>query len=244
MSIFRPLTGSPLIRTIAREIIVAYIRFVHLTSRVTVTGTEDRDRLNAQGQTFLIPLWHNRIAMMPYAWVEEIGRLWVIASAHRDGQLVSGSLGRFGFGVVLVDSKKGGSGPTRQMIKLLSQGQCIGITPDGPRGPRMRVRTGTILLAAMAQVPMVPVTYSVTRRRMLNSWDRFVVPLPFSRIEVHWGKAIQPPARGDKDAVEAARLALETSLTQLGDQCDMACGVDPISPAPEQGQEHPQEGSM
>ncbi|MEQ8602981.1 MAG: lysophospholipid acyltransferase family protein [Marivibrio sp.] len=217
--------------SIAREIIVWYIRFVYLTSRFDLAGQEARDALKAQGRPFLIALWHNRIAMMPYAWKEETRALTVLASAHRDGRLVSEGLGRFGFSAVPVDSRRGGSGPTREILRLLKQGKCVGITPDGPRGPRMRLRGGMITIAAMAQVPIVPVAYSATRRRLLGSWDRFILPLPFSRLVCLWGDPIDPPPRGDADAFERVRELVERRMTDLSDECDRRCGVSPIPPA-------------
>jgi len=218
--------------SIAREIIVWYIRFVRLTSRFEMEGQDRRDALKAQGRPFIIALWHNRIAMMPYAWEEETSALTVLASAHRDGRLVSEGLGRFGFAAIPVDSRQGGPGPTRQALRLLKQGKCVGITPDGPRGPRMRLRGGMITIAAMAQTPIVPVAYSATRRRVLGSWDRFILPLPFSRLVCLWGEPIDPPPRGDADAHERVRRLAEQRMTELSDACDRLCGV-PLIPAAE-----------
>lgn len=217
---------------IAREIIIWYIRLVRLTSSWRISGYESRDALKAADQPFIIALWHNRIAMMPYAWASETHNLTVMASAHRDGRLVIEGLGRFGFDAVPVDSRRGGSGPTRQVLRLLQQGKCVGITPDGPRGPRMRLRGGMITIAAMAQVPIVPVAYSASRRRLLRSWDRFVLPLPFSRMVCLWGEPIAPPPRGDAQAFERVRQEVEARITELTNECDRRCGVETIAPAP------------
>lgn len=217
---------------VAREIIIWYIRFVRLTSRFTIEGTGPRDALKADGRPFIIALWHNRIAMMPYAWSKETQNLTVMASAHRDGRLVIEGLGRFGFAAVPVDSRQGGSGPTRQVLRLLKEGKSVGITPDGPRGPRMRLRGGMITIAAMAQVPIVPVAYSASHRKILRSWDRFLLPLPFSRMVCLWGEPIGPPPRGDAQAFERVRREVEARITELTNECDRRCGVETIAPAP------------
>ena len=229
---FRRISRSSWAHAITREFIVWYIRTVHLTSRWVIEGTEDRDRLHAEGQPFLIALWHNRIGMMPFAWESETPNLTVMASAHRDGRLVIDGLGRFGFSAIPIDSRKGGSGPTRQVLRLLRQGKCVGITPDGPRGPRMRLRPGMTQLAALAQVPVIPVAYGVSRRKVLSSWDRFIVPLHFSRGIILWGEAIAPPPRDDEAAMAKTSEAIESALIQLSDECDRRCGVAPIPPAP------------
>lgn len=236
---FRKVSRAGWVHAITREVIIWYIRTVHLTSRWRIEGTEDRDRLHAAGKPFLIVLWHNRIAMMPYAWESETRNLTVMASAHRDGRLVIEGLGRFGFSAIPVDSKQGGSGPTRQVLRLLKQGRCVGITPDGPRGPRMRLRPGMAQLAAMAQVPIVPVAYGVSRRKLLRSWDRFVLPLPFTRGIFLWGEAIAPPARGDEGALAATSARIEAALNTLSADCDRRCGVAPIEPAPPGSQPRP-----
>ncbi|MBP5858898.1 lysophospholipid acyltransferase family protein [Marivibrio halodurans] len=232
-AVSRALTRAHWVHALSREIIIWYIRFVRLTSIWRIEGTADRDRLHDIGQPFLIILWHNRIAMMPYAWEEETRNLTVMASSHRDGQLVIDGLGRFGFSAIPIDSRQGGSGPTRQVLRVLKEGRCVGITPDGPRGPRMRMRPAMAQLAAMAQVPIVPVTYGVSRRKLLSSWDRFLLPIPFSRAICLWGEAIDPPARGDPADLERCTREMEAALNDLSATCDRRCGVDPIEPAPE-----------
>lgn len=232
MSLVRRLVRSTAAHRLVREVIIWYIRTVRITSTWRVEGTEPRDRLFAQGRPFIIALWHNRIAMMPYAWEEETRNLTVMASAHRDGRLVIEGLGRFGFSAIPVDSKQGGSGPTRQVLRLLRDGRRVGITPDGPRGPRMRLRGGMIQIAMMAQTPIVPVAYGMSRRKLLRSWDRFLLPLPFARGVCLWGEPIEPPPRGDAEAFERVRRTVERRLTELGDECDRRCGVRPIAPAP------------
>lgn len=223
---------SETMHALMREMIVWYIRLVRWTSRFEVEGTGERDALHAAGQPFVIALWHNRIAMMPYAWIEETRNLAVLASAHRDGRLVSGGLGRFGISAISVDSRGHASTATRQVIRRLQEGKSIGITPDGPRGPRMRVREGLVHIAVIAGVPIVPVTYSTSRRIVLNSWDRFVLPLPFSRIVCRWGAPIAAPDRRDEAAQKAMRARVERELTALTDACDRAVGVEPTAPAP------------
>lgn len=233
MRFMRRFMRSSAMHVFVREIIVWYIRLVRLTSSFRLEGTEERDRLHEEGQPFIIALWHNRIAMMPYAWKEETANLTVLASAHRDGQLVSQGLGRFGFQSISIDSKVGGGNATRQVIRFLKDGKCVGITPDGPRGPRMRVKNGLVQISAMTGAPVIPVAYSASRCLRLSSWDRFVLPLPFSRIVCRWGASIPAPDRKSPEEQEMMRRRVEDALTALTDDCDREVGCETIGPDPE-----------
>jgi lysophospholipid acyltransferase (LPLAT)-like uncharacterized protein len=215
--------------------IATYIRLVKATSRWEVSGTQTRDRLFAEGQPYLIVLWHNRIGMMPYAYQEQSHNLCVVASAHRDGRIVIDSMGRFGFDGIAVDSKNGARA-TRSIVKRLKAGGHVGFTPDGPRGPRLVVKEGLIVIASLAGVPIIPVAYAMKRRRTLKTWDRFQLPLPFNTGICRWGEAIEIPEKADKETREACRQKIETILNEMTDECDRAMGHDPVTrqddPAP------------
>lgn len=212
------------------RLIALYIWFVHATSRWKVEGTETRDEMFASGQPFLIALWHNRIGMMPYACKEMNHQLCVVASGHRDGRLVIDAMGQFGFDGIPVDSKNG-SQATRAIMRRLKNGGWVGITPDGPRGPRLVVKEGMVAIAAMAGVPILPVAYSTNRRRTLNTWDRFHIPLPFGRGLCRWGEPITLPARPSSEQRETWRQHVEEVLNELTDGCDIAMGHKPSARA-------------
>jgi lysophospholipid acyltransferase (LPLAT)-like uncharacterized protein len=119
------------------------------------------------------------------------------------------------------------------MVRALKRGEYMGITPDGPRGPRMRAAPGATAAARLSGAVLLPVSYSAARRRVLNSWDRFVVPLPFSRGIIRLGTAIEVPRDADEAQLEATRHRLESELISLTTALDTELGVDPVDPAPE-----------
>lgn len=232
MGLLKRLSRSNAIHAAGCFIIAMYIRLCRWTSRWRVEGTADRDRLYAEGKPFIIALWHNRIGMMPYAYAEQSHNLCVVASAHRDGMLVVRSMGHFGFDGIPIDSKAAAKA-TRLIVRRLKEGGHVGITPDGPRGPRMRVKDGIIQIAALAGVPIVPVSYAMKRRKVLGSWDMFHLPLPFNTGICRWGKPIEVPRGSD---MEAIRLHLERTLIDMSDECDKEMGNEPTPPAaPEPG---------
>lgn len=227
MGALKRLTKQAWFHRLMCGLIAWYIRFVRYTSRWEVSGTEDRDRLMAAGQPYIIALWHNRIGMMPYAYAEKSHELCVVASGHRDGRIVIDAMGRFGFEGIPVDSKDGAKA-TRAIVKRLKAGGHVGFTPDGPRGPRLVVKEGMIVIASLAKVPIVPVSYAMKRRKVLGTWDRFQLPLPFNRGVCRWGKAIELPPRADEATREEYRRRIEDILNEMTDACDREMGHDPV----------------
>jgi hypothetical protein len=120
----------------------------------------------------------------------------------------------------------------REMVRAVRAGSAICITPDGPRGPRMRANVGPVALAKLAGVPVVPVAFSVTRGRMLDSWDRLLLAYPFGRGVFIVGEPIEVSGDADETALEAARLTLERRLTEITAEADRRCGRIPVEPAP------------
>jgi lysophospholipid acyltransferase (LPLAT)-like uncharacterized protein len=112
------------------------------------------------------------------------------------------------------------------------------MTPDGPRGPRMRVKRGPVLLAKIAGAPLLAVTWATTNRIVFDkSWDHFVLPLPFGKGALVWGNPIAPPSPDASDAeIEVVRLALETEMNRIAAEADRLAGVAPIEPAAPRGE--------
>jgi hypothetical protein len=148
----------------------------------------------------------------------------VLISPHRDGRLIAETMAHFGAETITGSSSKGGTAALRALLRSLESGISVGITPDGPRGPRMRASPGLVTVARRAGVPIVPLTYAVRRRRVLGSWDRFVVPLPFNRGVFLWGAPFEVERHADGAARERARRLIETRLNDMTREADRLCG--------------------
>ncbi len=211
-------------------IAASYIRLVHLTSRWTVVGGDIPKNFWDQDRPFILSFWHGRLMMMPYCW-DTKKPIHTVVSLHRDGRLVSGIFAHFNIKSIAGSTSRGGAAALRTMIRTIKSGGYIGITPDGPRGPRMRLTDGIITLARMTNTPIVPVTYGFRRRKVLGSWDRFTFALPFSRGVFVWGAPITVPHTADKKTLERSRLEVENAMNALCAKADRLCGHDPIEPA-------------
>ncbi len=156
----------------------------------------------------------------------------MLISQHRDGDLIAKTIGHFGLGTVRGSSKHGGAGALRSLVRALAQNHYAGVTPDGPNGPRMRASDGIISVARLSGAPIIPATFGASRRTILKTWDRFVVPFPFSRGVFLWGEPIDVARDADPAAQEAARKDVEDSLNALTREADRLCGRETVTPDP------------
>jgi lysophospholipid acyltransferase (LPLAT)-like uncharacterized protein len=207
-----------------------YIRFAHATGRWQVVGGEAARDHWQRGKPFILCFWHGRLLMMPYCWPRS-RTIHMLISQHRDGQIIARTVGHFGIKTVAGSSSKGGAQALRAMVKALKAGDCVGITPDGPRGPRMRASDGIVSLARLAGVPIIPATFGAARGRVLGSWDRFLIAWPFGRGVIVWGDPIDVPRDAGAEDLETARLRVEAALNGITAEADRLTGRDPVAPA-------------
>ncbi len=234
----------PSVQAAIGVLIACYIRAVHRTIRWRRIGWDAVAPLVEDGRPVIAAAWHGRLLMMPMLW--PMRPVWhSLISQHRDGTIIARAAASFGVEPVRGSShrpgrqSKGGGQAFRRMLAILRQGGRIGITPDGPRGPRMRAQLGAVLLARMSGVPILPCCYATGRHRILRSWDRFLLPLPFCRGTAIWGRPLYVPADADSAALEVLRLALEAELNRIAEQADRSCGLEPVAPAePPAGTDH------
>lgn len=164
--------------------------------------------------------WHNRIFLMPHLfrryWRRRgRDRVAVLISRSRDGQLLADVLAAFRLRCVRGSSSRGGAEALRELSQLVREGFDVGITPDGPRGPRYVLQPGCVRLAELTGAPLVPVGYVLTRKITLRSWDAFQIPVPFARCEVRLGAPVRVAEGSDDATREAKRRAVEETLWEL-----------------------------
>ena len=227
-AVWRRLLRNDRLRHLACWFISAYVRMVYLTNRWTIEGGELPPRLLRQRGPFILAFWHGRLLMIPMAW-RRLAPMHMLISAHRDGRIIADAVTHFGVGSITGSTKRGGSAALRAMLKRLRDGDCVGITPDGPRGPAMAASVGIVNLARLARVPVLPITYATSRRRMIDSWDRFHLALPFGRGVFLWGEPIEFPAEADAEGLERARRLIESRMIEMVREADRRVG----HPAPE-----------
>jgi lysophospholipid acyltransferase (LPLAT)-like uncharacterized protein len=218
-------------RPLTHRLLAGYLGLVFRTTRWQWLGTEPIDRWLASGQACVWCFWHNRMAMMAYARRSPRPH-HILISPHRDGQLIAAVVARFGIKPIFASSSRRPVEGFRQALAVLERGEMVCITPDGPRGPRMRVGLGPIELARLAGVPLVPAAYSTAWRLTFGSWDRFILPLPFGRGIFNGGEPLHVDPDCQGAAREALRAELERRMIAVSIEADRLTGHAPIEPAP------------
>ena len=216
----------------ASAAINAYIRLVHATSRWEFVGRAHFEAAAAEGRGVILAFWHGRLLMTPTVRKETERRVFMLVSAHRDGEIIANGVKSFGVEFIRgsaanpkkPDKNKSGAPAIVQMAAALKEGHVVGVTPDGPRGPGERVNKGVIRLAQMTGAPIVPAAYSVSRGKRLGSWDRFLLAAPFSRGVYMAGPAIAVPPENDAETVESARQSVENALLKVTREADRLAG--------------------
>ena len=227
----KSLLRSAPVQAAIRRLMALYIRLVYRTNRWQWIGFDPIDRLAASGRPGIYCFWHNRMAMMVYAR-RSARRHHIIISSHHDGQMIAGIVARFGIHTIFASTSRGGLEGFKQAMVALAAGEPLCITPDGPRGPRMRTGFGPIDLSRRAGLPLLPVTFSTSRRRVFGSWDRFILPLPFGRGVFIAGEPLAVPRDCTGATREAARAELERRMNAIAAEADRLTGHVPIEPAP------------
>ena len=201
-----------------------YIRFVYRTSSWTFKNFEIPLSYLKEGKPFLTCFWHGRLLMLPYGWPGRKTKpkhlFHMLISSHKDGRLISKTVGWFGIKTVAGSTNRGGREALLKIRDLLKSGQVIGITPDGPRGPFQSVSPGTVKIAQMGKVDVIPITFSTSRSKIFRSWDKFFLALPFSKGAISWGD----PIRIEKDDLEQAQEKIQKALAQLTHEADDLVG--------------------
>jgi lysophospholipid acyltransferase (LPLAT)-like uncharacterized protein len=181
-----------------------------------------RDRCGIGGSATTMPpviyaLWHNRFFCVPPAWNRICyghRKTVALTSASHDGDMVARAMAVFGLGSVRGSSSRRGVAALVGLKRALQEGLDICVTPDGPRGPRYIVQPGVIKLAESTGAPIVPIHVRFSSAWRLKTWDRFVIPKPFSRVEVVFDQAVTLPRGMDDQQFESERLTLENILTE------------------------------
>jgi len=179
--------------------------------------------LRAEGRAFILAFWHGRLLMIPMAW-QRLAPMHMLISAHPDGQIIADAVTYFGVDSIAGSTSRGGSAALRTMLKRLKDGDCVGVTPDGPRGPAMTASIGIVNVARLARVPILPLTYATSRRRVLATWDRFHLALPFGRGVYLWGEPIEVAGDLDEAGLEHARRLVEERMVEMVHEADRRVG--------------------
>jgi lysophospholipid acyltransferase (LPLAT)-like uncharacterized protein len=235
----KQLLGNPVVQFLIGRAIGLYMLLVGATTRWTSIDRAAVEPYWRAGSARLVCcIWHGRFIQVHKLWRFGAGvaKARFLISRSREGGIVAHASRTVGADVIRGSAakrsqQKGGQEAVREMVRHLEEGGVVGMTPDGPRGPRQRAKMGPVQIAKLAQAPLLPLAWSTRWRIVFKSWDRFVAPLPFGRGTLVWGTPIAPPGP-DADAAEMERVRaqLERELNRVTAEADRRAGVEIIAP--------------
>ncbi|MCC6128604.1 MAG: lysophospholipid acyltransferase family protein [Acidobacteria bacterium] len=213
--------NPPVGKTLLGFLLFLVISLWRISLRLRVHGDEIREPAIRAGRPILHLLWHQRLVLgiLAYPFRGAV----TMASRSKDGDIIAAFLKFWGFRVARGSSSRGGREALSEMIELVAgTASWCALTTDGPRGPARKSKPGFLTLARATNALMVPVGSSAVRGRFLNSWDRFFVPLPFSRcVLVHGPALAQNPGEPDEEFLNRVDAAIDAATAEA----DRLCGV-------------------
>ena len=190
------------------------------TVRVTRVGDAAYKALKAEGRNAIFAFWHG--VLLPLTYYHQGEGVVVLVSEHADGEYITRVIHRYGYETVRGSSTRGGSRALRGIVRAAREGKSIAVTPDGPKGPPRVFKPGTLVAAQLTGLPVLPVGVGVSSGWHFNSWDRFVVPKPLSRVRIHYGEPVVVPRRLDEEGMASWSDRLGGELNRLEAEAEAA----------------------
>lgn len=233
----KKITRSVLYTKIGQELIcnliILYIKIVDLTSKTKISGSNYAFERFKNNQSVIINSWHHQIMMSSLVPKQirkfnKTKRIASLASKHGDGRLVGKIMEKSG--VINIsgstkDGRKSGRGidmsGLKAIIRAIKNELGIAITPDGPRGPSEKINGEVIKIAELTGAPIIPVGIGYSRYFRLNTWDKFVIPLPFSKVCFYYGEPFFVPKNLDEEEIKNLNLKLETAINFVAKQANI-----------------------
>lgn len=182
-----------------------FIRFLALSNKKVYNSPK-----SISDKPIIFACWHGELLMLPYLYshYRTTPHAKVLISNHFDGELISKTIRYFGLGTLAGSTTRNAARVLIQAIKTLKEGYDIGITPDGPKGPRHEVSDGIVVMAQKTGAKIVLVEIKPTSYWKLNSWDRFIIPKPFGTINFYSTSEIDVSGMELKEAKEMLKKGL------------------------------------
>ena len=194
------------------------ILILDMTIRKKWIGQEKLQEFRQKGRFVIFVFWHGRLLMMPF--VNRGRRTGILSGHHADAEISVRIYRYFGYYSIRGSSTRGGMAALRKLSKEITKGSDAGISPDGPRGPRYRAQGGGVLLSRLTGYPLIPVTFGASRGKFLRSWDRFLIPYPFSKVVYIIGDPIWVGKKESREELREKQQLLEDNLNRITKKAD------------------------
>ncbi len=199
------------------------LRVLGMTMTLSEHGNTQVSPHGRRERNYIYAFWHSQILLSVYFFRNK--DTYVMVSKGRDGEFITRVIGMFGFGTTRGSTSREGFKALVGLKRKLAAGKDVVITPDGPQGPKLKAQLGAVFLAKMTGIPIAPYAFDCSKKIVFNSWDNFIVPLPFTKGVFVWGNLIHVPNNADEKILEEKRIELERELTRLTAEAVKLCGA-------------------
>ncbi|MCF7810136.1 lysophospholipid acyltransferase family protein [bacterium] len=199
------------------------IRFFGLSCRFKVEGEDKIFQASEEGKPVILAFWHGRM-LLPIYHFRNRG-ISSLVSYHIDGEAITRTVQRLGYVIRRGSPKLGGREGFFSMLRDLKNGKIVSVFPDGPKGPRHKLKDGVLQLARLSGAVVFPISYSAEKHWLAGSWDRFMILKPLSRALIIVGDPLTVPRKITDDEVEDYRIKIENALTEVESEVDYRMGV-------------------
>lgn len=193
-------------------------RAIGMSLRLKVLNFEQVLERAKEGKGAVLVTWHGR-SLIPANVFHGRG-FWAIISLSRDGEIQNHIFRRFGFRIIRGSTGRGGIRAALEAARRVAEGGILAFTPDGPRGPSRQVQPGALFIAQKARCPIIPAGVAAYPRKLLPTWDRYMIPLPFARGVFIFGEPIDVPEGISEQQFEQLRQKVEQAINALEEQAE------------------------
>lgn len=191
-----------------------YIKFVYLTSSWEYKNKDIVESYLNSNKPFIMSFWHGHLLMLACAWQWQTP-FYMLISNHRDGKIIAKTMAYFNIKTITGSTDKQGFQAAKKIITTIKNNCITGITPDGPRGPSEEISAGVLQLSRLAKVDILPIAFSTNKLKILKTWDKFRIAIPFSKGIFVIGKPISPSSN-----LELMKIQLQQSMLKTTKEAD------------------------
>ncbi|MCU0822858.1 MAG: lysophospholipid acyltransferase family protein [Spirochaetes bacterium] len=208
-----------LYRNILPYIITSFIKLISSTYTITLIDEKHEKAVLEKGERPIYASWHQRF-LPGVTFFNRRKPVVAMVSMSRDGDMMSKAIGMLGWHTVRGSSSKGGTQALKEIKSLTDKGYSVGHLVDGPRGPFGIVKPGIVAMARYSGMPVLPIIISPGSKWSFNSWDKFLLPKPFSKIKIKFGRPIYISRNAGNNDMEKFRLLIEEQLKVYYEEMD------------------------
>jgi len=213
--------NNKLLKNAGLKLLPAVIDVLCKTLRYEIINFESVNKLYDDNSNFVLAFWHGKMIV---PWFLHRGKNFgALVSLSKDGDILSAVLNKWKYNVVRGSSHKGGKESLENMLELAQQNYSIAITPDGPTGPNEKMKAGAVIVAKKTKIPLVLAGVFVKKRFVLNSWDNFQIPKPFTKVIVKYSEPIFIDENLSFDETSEIIKNQEAQLSLLNSEAEKLC---------------------